>query len=107
MAFREAIKNAEPVLLEPLMEIEVVVPELYLGDVMGDLSSRRGRILGMTKRNDAQVIAALVPLATMFGYTTTLRSLSQGRAIHTMQFARYEPVPQQIASEILEKTRGR
>jgi elongation factor G len=107
MAFREATKNAEPVLLEPLMEIEVVVPELYLGDVMGDLSARRGRILGMTKRKDAQVIAALVPLATMFGYTTTLRSLSQGRAIHTMQFARYEPVPQQIAGEILEKTRGR
>jgi elongation factor G len=89
------------------MEIEVVVPELYLGDVMGDLSARRGRILGMTKRKDAQVIAALVPLATMFGYTTTLRSLSQGRAIHTMQFARYEPVPQQIAGEILEKIRGR
>jgi elongation factor G len=107
MAFREAAKSADPTLLEPLMEVEVVVPELYLGDVMGDLSARRGRILGMTKRKDAQVIAALVPLATMFGYATTVRSLTQGRAIHTMQFARYEPVPQQIAEEILEKVRGR
>lgn len=107
MAFREAAKSADPILLEPFMEVEVVVPDLYLGDVIGDLSARRGKILGMAKRKDAQVIAALVPLAAMFGYATTLRSLTQGRAIHSMQFSRYEPVPQMIADEIVEKIRGR
>ncbi|MDZ7344769.1 MAG: elongation factor G, partial [candidate division KSB1 bacterium] len=103
MAFKEAAKRAQPVLLEPTMDVEVVVPEDYLGQVMGDLNSRRGRIRGLVPRRDAQVVAATVPLAEMFGYATTLRSLTQGRAIYTMQFSHYEPVPQAIAESLTEK----
>ena len=102
-AFREAAQKAAPILLEPVMKVEVVTPEEYMGDIIGDLNSRRGQILGMEPRGNAQVIRALVPLATMFGYVSTLRSLSQGRAQYTMQFDHYEPVPQQVAEEIRAK----
>ena len=101
MALKEAVRRASPVLLEPVMDVEVVTPEEYLGDVMGDLSSRRGKIGGMTQRSSAQVIGASVPLSEMFGYSTTLRSLSQGRAVYTMQFSHYEEVPRSKAEEII------
>ncbi|HTY08110.1 MAG TPA: elongation factor G [Candidatus Edwardsbacteria bacterium] len=107
MAVREALEKAGAMLLEPIMSVEVVVPEVYMGEVMGDLTARRGKILGLVKRKDSQVIASLVPLSEMFGYATRLRSLSQGRAIHTMQFSRYEEVPQSIAEEIVAKTSGK
>ncbi|MCU0606676.1 MAG: elongation factor G [Candidatus Edwardsbacteria bacterium] len=107
MAVREALEKAGATLLEPIMSVEVVVPEVYMGEVMGDLTARRGKILGMVKRKDAQVIASMVPLSEMFGYATRLRSLSQGRAIYTMQFSRYEEVPRSIAEELVAKTTGK
>jgi elongation factor G len=107
IAFKEAAKQADPVILEPVMEVEVVTPEEYLGDVIGDLNARRGRIEGINMRKDGQVVKALVPLAEMFGYATRLRSITQGRAIYTMQFHHYEEVPQQIADMIIEKVRGK
>lgn len=107
IAFKEGAKKAKPILLEPLMEVEVVTPEEYLGDVMGDLNSRRGKIEGFSARKDAQVIKATVPLAEMFGYATILRSMTQGRAIFTMQFLRYAEVPKNIADEIAEKSLGK
>ncbi|APF17650.1 elongation factor G [Caldithrix abyssi] len=103
MAFQEGAKKANPVLLEPIFNIEIVVPEEYLGDVIGDLNSRRGRISGILPRKDAQVVTGVVPLSEMFGYATQLRSITQGRAIYTMQFSHYEQVPEQIAKEIIEK----
>jgi elongation factor G len=106
MAFKEAARRANPVLLEPVMTVEVVTPSDYMGDVMGDLSSRRGKIQGMDQRGDAQVITAIVPLSEMFGYSTTLRSMSQGRAVYSMQFAHYEEVPKSKAEEIIAKVRG-
>ncbi len=106
MAFKNAAMKAKPVILEPIMDVEVVVPEEYMGDVMGDLNSRRGRIRGMFPRKDAQVVAASVPLAEMFGYATRLRSITQGRAIYTMQFSHYDPVPQSIAETIMDKVKG-
>lgn len=106
MAFQEAVKRAKPKILEPVMEVEVVVPEEYLGDVIGDLNARRGRILGIVPRVDAQVIAARVPLSDMFGYATKIRSISQGRAIFSMQFHSYEEVPQQISEGIVAKVKG-
>jgi elongation factor G len=106
MAFKEAAHRAKLVLLEPIMDVEVVTPADYLGDVMGDLSSRRGKIGGMSQRASAQVIAATVPLSEMFGYSTTLRSMSQGRAVYTMQFAHYEEVPKAKADEIINKVKG-
>ncbi|MFN2467867.1 MAG: elongation factor G [Gaiellaceae bacterium] len=102
MAFKSAMQRAKPKLLEPVMAVEVVTPEEYLGDVMGDLNSRRGRVEGLEPRGNAQVIKARVPLAAMFGYATDLRSTTQGRATFTMQFDRYEEVPQSIAAEIVE-----
>ena len=105
-AFRQAIPKASPVLLEPMMDVEVVTPEEYMGDVIGDLNSRRGSVAGMEKRGNAQLIKATVPLATMFGYVNSLRSLSQGRANYTMQFSRYEKVPPNVAEEIKEKLAG-
>ncbi|MGI9500110.1 MAG: elongation factor G [Geminicoccaceae bacterium] len=102
-AFREGVGKAKPILLEPVMSVEVVTPEEYMGDIIGDLNSRRGNISGMEPRANAQVINAMVPLATMFGYVNTLRSLSQGRAQFTMTFDHYEPVPQMVAEEIKEK----
>jgi len=106
MAFQEAAKKAGIQLLEPVMSVEVVVPEDYMGDVIGDLNSRRGRISGMNPRGTAQVVEAEVPLATMFGYSTDLRSKTQGRATYTMQFRAYEPVPNAIAEQIIAKVRG-
>ncbi|MFQ5636968.1 MAG: elongation factor G [bacterium] len=103
MAFRNAALKADPVLMEPIMEVEVVVPEEYLGEVMGDLNGRRGKIKGIVPRKDAQVIAASAPLSEMFGYATSLRSLTQGRAIFTMQFSQYEIAPQSVSEKILEK----
>ena len=100
MAVKEAARKASPVLLEPIMDVEVVVPEEYMGDVIGDLSSRRGRVHSMTSRTGAQVVSATVPLATMFGYATDLRSKTQGRATFTMQFAHYEPVPTSVSEEL-------
>jgi elongation factor G len=102
MAFKSAEQRAKPKLLEPVMAVEVVTPEEYLGDVMGDLNSRRGRVEGLEPRGNAQVIRARVPLATMFGYATDLRSTTQGRATFTMQFDRYEDVPQSIAGELVD-----
>ena len=107
IAFKEGARKAKPILLEPIMDVEVVTPEEYLGDVMGDLNSRRGKIEGFSARKDAQVIKARVPLAEMFGYATILRSMTQGRAIYTMQFAVYQEVPKSIADEIAEKSLGK
>ncbi|HZY10381.1 MAG TPA: elongation factor G [Bacteroidota bacterium] len=107
IAFKEAARKADPVLLEPIMDVEVVTPEEYMGDVMGDLSSRRGKIEGLVSRKDAQVIKSKVPLSEMFGYSTQLRSMTQGRAIYTMQFIYYEEVPQHISDQIIEKVRGK
>jgi elongation factor G len=106
MAFKRAAEMAKPVLLEPIMSVEVVTPEDYMGDVMGDLSSRRGRIEGMEARGNSQVIRAQVPLGDMFGYATDLRSRTQGRATYTMQFNSYQPVPESIATEIVKRVRG-
>ncbi len=106
MALKEGARRAGPVLLEPIMDVEVVTPGDYMGDVMGDLSSRRGKIGGMTQRADAQVIGASVPLSEMFGYSTTLRSITQGRAVYSMQFSHYEEVPKTKAEEIISKIRG-
>ncbi len=106
MAFKNAMQRANPKLLEPVMAVEVVTPEEYLGDVMGDLNSRRGRVEGLEPRGNAQAIRARVPLATMFGYATDVRSMTQGRATFTMQFDRYEDVPQTIAAEIVSAAKG-
>jgi elongation factor G len=100
MAFQEGCRKAKPVLLEPIMDVEVVLPEEYLGDVMNDLRVRRANIKGINSRPDGQVLSAFVPLAEMFGYATRLRSLSQGRAIYTMQFAEYAPVPESLAKKL-------
>ena len=106
MAFKEAMQRAKPKLLEPVMAVEVVTPEEYLGDVMGDLNSRRGRVEGLEPRGNAQAVRARVPLATMFGYATDLRSMTQGRATFTMQFDRYEDAPQSVAGEIVSAAQG-
>jgi elongation factor G len=106
MAFKNAMQRAKPKLLEPVMAVEVVTPEDYLGEVMGDLNSRRGRVEGLEPRGNAQAIRARVPLATMFGYATDLRSMSQGRATFTMQFDRYEEAPQSVAGEIVAAAQG-
>jgi elongation factor G len=106
MAIKEAVRKGDPALLEPVMDLEVVTPEEFAGDVMGDLSSRRGRIEKMEPRGNAQVIRAAVPLAEMFGYTTDLRSMTQGRATSTMHFGRYAEVPESIARNIVAKIRG-
>ena len=103
MAFKEAMAKADPKLMEPMMKIEIVVPEEYLGDVMGDVSSRRGRVTGMNMENGVNTIDGLVPLSEMFGYATDLRSKTQGRGNYTMQFAHYEEVPGNIAAKILGK----
>ncbi len=106
MGFKEAAKKGKPVILEPIMNVEVVTPEDYMGDVIGDLNSRRGKIQQMEKRGKAQVIRAQVPLSEMFGYATDLRSKTQGRATYTMQFAHYEEVPKSIAEAIIAKVKG-
>jgi len=106
MALKAAAAKCDPVLLEPMMKVEVTVPEEYMGDIMGDINSRRGRIEGMEARGNAQVIRAYVPLAEMFGYATTLRSKTQGRGTYVMQFDHYEEVPKSIAEEIIAKNKG-
>lgn len=107
IAFQEAARKADPVILEPIMAVEVVTPEDYLGDVMGDLNSRRGKIEGINPRKDAQVIKAMVPLSEMFGYATQLRSMTQGRALYTMQFDHYDETPKSISDQIIEKVKGK
>jgi len=102
MAFKNGMRKADPVILEPLFKLEVVIPEEYMGDVMGDISSRRGRVEGMEMRGGAQIIKGMVPLSEMFGYATTLRSKTQGRGVYTMQFSHYEAVPKFISEEIIE-----
>jgi elongation factor G len=102
-AFREGMEQSGPALLEPIMKVEVVTPEDYMGDVIGDLNSRRGQVSGMDSRGNASVINAMVPLANMFGYVNTLRSMSQGRAQYSMQFDHYEQVPQAVADEVRSK----
>ena len=106
MAFKDGALKAAPYLMEPIMELEVVVPEQYLGDVMGDLNSHRGEIQGINPRSDAQVVKAFVPLSETFGYATRLRSLTQGRALFTMQFAKYQAVPKHITEEIVDNTQS-
>ena len=107
MAFKDAVKSAGPILLEPIMSVEVVVPEQFMGDVIGDLNSRRGKIQGMESRGGFQVVAAHVPLANMFGYSTDLRSKTQGRATYTMQFAHYEQVPNSVTEVLTAKVQGK
>ncbi|MEK7713125.1 MAG: elongation factor G, partial [Deltaproteobacteria bacterium] len=106
MALKEGTMKASPVLLEPIMAVEAVTPDDFMGDVIGDLNSRRGRIMGMSSRAGAQVVEAQVPLAQMFGYATDLRSMTQGRATYTMQFIHYEQVPKNVAEEIIAKVKG-
>jgi len=103
MAMRDAVRNADPALMEPIMKVEVVTPDTYLGNVAGDLNSRRGRILGIHPRSDGQVVGAVVPLSEMFGYATALRSLTQGRAIFTMMFDHFKEVPDSVSEKILER----
>ena len=105
MAFQTAARKAGPKLLEPMMDVEVVVPETYMGAVVGDLNSRRGKIIGMVPRDSATVIAVAVPLSEMFGYANTLRNISQGRAAFTMQFSKYAPVPTEVSQKMLEKVK--
>jgi elongation factor G len=107
MAIQEACKKASPVLMEPVMKVEVIVPEEYLGDVMGDINSRRGKVEGMGQRKEAQVINAVVPLSRMFGYVTDLRSLTQGRAVFHMEFSNYQRVPSKIEAQIIEQIHGK
>jgi elongation factor G len=106
IAFKDAARRAKPVLLEPIMEVEAVTPEDYMGDVIGDLNSRRGKVEGMEQRGTSHVVRAQVPLAEMFGYATDLRSRTQGRATYTMQFDSYQEVPRSIAEEITARVRG-
>jgi len=107
MAIQEACKKASPVLMEPMMKVEVIVPEEYLGDVMGDINSRRGKVEGMEQRKEAHVLNAVVPLSRMFGYVTDLRSLTQGRAVFHMEFSNYQRVPSKIEAEIIEQVHGK
>jgi elongation factor G len=107
MGFKEAARRARPILLEPVMKVEVVVPEEYMGDVLGDLNSRRGRVEGMERRGSTQIIRSIVPLAEMFGYATDLRSRTQGRASYSMHFARYEPAPASVSEEVVARVQGR
>jgi elongation factor G len=107
MAFQDAAKKAKPVLLEPVMKVEVVVPKEYMGDVMGHLSSKRGQILSQEDRGGSQIINARVPLAEMFGYATDLRSRTQGRASYSMHFDRYEPAPSNVSEEVVARMQGK
>ena len=106
MAFKDAANRAKPALLEPMMAVEVTTPEDFMGDVIGDLNSRRGQVQAMEERSGARVVKALVPLSEMFGYVGDLRSRTQGRASYSMQFDSYAQVPQAVATEIIAKARG-
>jgi elongation factor G len=107
MAFKDAVRQAEPTLLEPIMLTEVTTPDEYTGDVIGDLNARRGKVSGMNPRGGTQVVSAEVPLASMVGYATDLRSRTQGRATFSMKFGFYSPVPSHIAEDVLAKAQGR
>jgi elongation factor G len=107
MAFREAARKAKPMILEPMMAVEVVSPEDYIGDVLGDLNSRRGKIEDMNSRKDAQIVKAMVPLSEMFGYATRMRSMTQGRALYTMQFSHYNVAPKSVTDQIIERFSGK
>jgi elongation factor G len=107
LALQEAVKRAKPVLLEPIFKVEVVTPEDYLGDVIGDLSRRRGRIEGQEQRGNALAVTGMVPLSEMFGYATEMRSMTQGRATYTMQFEKYDEVPSNVATKVIEERTGR
>ncbi len=107
LAFREAARKAGPVLLEPVMKLEVICPDDYLGDVAGDINSRRGKVEAMEMRSGSRVIRIHVPLAEMFGYATVLRTLTQGRGVFSMEFSRYEKTPAQVQSEIVARIEGR
>jgi elongation factor G len=106
MAVKDAVRKAKPVLLEPIMKVEVNMPEEFMGDVLGDLSARRGHILGMEGKGSTQIVRAHVPLANMFGYATELRSMTQGRASYSMEFDHYQEVPQSVAEEIIAKAKA-
>ena len=107
IAFREAAPKAKATLMEPIMKVEVVTPDLYMGDVMGDLNKRRGHLEGMDTRAGAQVIRAKVPLSEMFGYVTTLRTITSGRASSTMEFSHYAEAPRTLAEEVIAKAKGK
>ena len=107
MAFREAARKGGAELLEPVMKVEVVVPEEYMGDIISDLNSRRGRVRSMDARGGTQIVNARVPLAEMFGYATDLRSRTQGRATYSMHFDRYEQVPQAVSEEVIGRIQGK
>jgi elongation factor G len=107
MAFQDAAKKAKPVLLEPVMRVEVVVPKEYMGDIMGQISSKRGQILSQDERGGSQIINARVPLAEMFGYATDLRSRTQGRASYSMHFDRYEQAPNNVSEEVVARVQGK
>jgi elongation factor G len=106
LAMKEAMKKAGPILLEPIMKVNVVLPNEFIGEVIGDLNARRGRVMNVELKMSAQLIDAEVPLVEMFGYATSLRSITQGRATYTMQFSRYEQVPPSICEEIVERAGG-
>jgi elongation factor G len=106
MAFNEAVEKAKPILLEPYMSLEILLPEGYTGDVLNDLNARRGDVRGMEHRADAKVISAVVPLSEMFGYASVIRALTQGRATYNLEFSRYDNIPKKISDEILKRTRG-
>jgi elongation factor G len=106
MAVKDAFAKADPVILEPIMRVEVTMPEEFMGDVIGDLNSRRGQVEGMESRGSTQVVRAFVPLAQMFGYVTDLRSMTQGRATSSMEFSHYAEVPTNVAKEIIAKATG-
>jgi elongation factor G len=106
MGFKDGMRKAKPALLEPIMKVDVPMPEEYMGEVMGDLSGRRGHILGMEGRGTTQIVHALVPLAAMFGYATELRSMTQGRASYSMEFHHYQQLPSGLADEIVAKARS-
>jgi elongation factor G len=107
MAFKDGFHRAKPILLEPIMKVEVEIPEQYMGDVIGDLNSRRGKIEGMEAHAGVQIIKARVPLSDMFGYATALRSKTQGRGIYSMEFSTYEEMPKNIAEGIITKAQGK
>ena len=106
-AFREALPKCKPVLMEPIMKIEILTPEENMGDVIGDMNRRRGQLLGMDSRAGAQVIKATVPLSEMFGYVTQLRTITSGRATSTMEFDHYEPAPKNVQDEVIAKSKGK
>ncbi|MDO9065756.1 MAG: elongation factor G, partial [Chloroflexota bacterium] len=106
MALKLGVQKAEPILLEPMMKVEVVVPEDFMGDVLGNISSRRGHIEGLESRGNTQIIRSFAPLAQMFGYATDLRSMTQGRGTYSMEFSHYEQIPASVAEEIISKARG-